>query len=694
MSTAERNALAPDEPAPGVVDALGPSGRDQLLDSYAQRAREEAAGPDPAVWLARAPAPVRAAHERRLELLNGLPLGDLSGKVCVELGVGTRGFASSFPRLQGCARAVGIDFSLAAVNASAAVSAARPRDGGRGDTYLTSRGERIELPDASADLFYAGEALERLENVDAFLEEAHRILKPGGLLVLTTVQAPAVPPPAPAVAAARAPQAPAKRGGVLARVGQLVKANRSLRRLARFVKRRLGGPSAAPVVPPLASLAADSAAVSPEHLGGLTYAGLRRLLERRFEVLQAHGYGGSPAEEDPASAPGLVLLARKRADYRPAGRYVQRRYHHESPYVHYRGGPWEVVSLHRALSGRLATGGEGSWLTLPVEGTGLVLHFWANNWGGEAVVEVGGLRRTVNLYSPAGCFRRVLIDGLPAGRHELRVSGGPGRDPRSQSNEVIFYQAIAYGHSDRPGPDEPADARRARPARSAAERARLREKFAARPWFHTIDLGDGLVTPGCDNSPAKVGYLGLPERLDGLSVLDIGAYDGFFSFECERRGAGRVVAADHYCWTFGGMATKEGFDTCKAALGSRVEEALVPVEEITPQRVGVFDLVLFLGVLYHAPDMVRYLKLVRAVCRGRVILETEIDAEDYPRPAAVFYPGNSLNNDASNFLGPNRACVEAMLREVGFRKVERICSFNMVRRGTRPFHRAVFHAHV
>src|SRR5207253_2316962 len=110
--------------------------------------------------------------------------------------------------------------------------------------------------------------------------------------------------------------------------------------------------------------------------------------------LRAHGYGGpalggSPAGADPAaartwaaqlteqpeSARGLVLLARRRADYRPSGRYVQRRYHHESPHVHYRGGPWEVVSLHRALTGRLATGGEAAWLTLPVEGTGLVLHF-------------------------------------------------------------------------------------------------------------------------------------------------------------------------------------------------------------------------------------------------------------------------------------------------------------------------------
>src|SRR5262249_2616746 len=158
-------------------------------------------------------------------------------------------------------------------------------------------------------------------------------------------------------------------------------------------------------------------------------------------------------------------------------------------------------------------------------------------------------------YSPAGCFKRVHINGLGPGRHELRIAGTDNRDPRSVGNQVIFHQAIAYGPE--AGPEPGGKLARVVPPRSEAERARLRERGGARPWFHTIDLGDGVVTPGCDNSPAKVAYLGMPERLDGLSVLDIGAYDGFFSFECERRGAARVVAADHFCWTYGGMATKD-----------------------------------------------------------------------------------------------------------------------------------------
>jgi tRNA (mo5U34)-methyltransferase len=711
-------------PAAAVLDALGPQDRDALLVSYEQGACAEiTAGGDFTARLQGAPAAVRAAHQRRLELLDTLPLGDLAGKVCVDFGVGSRGFAASFPKLQNCGQAVGIDFSLAALKSSAEISARGQAPYGRNYKYLTSRGDRIDLPDGSVDVVYAGESIERVENIDAFLEEAHRILKPGGLLILTTIQAAPEAPCAPGAAPVfRAPEAPpglVKRLAritprkVFKRVGQMVRANPSLRRIARFVKRGLVGSPPAPVASPLAGVAAGTPAANPEQLGGLTYADLRRFLTARFDVLAAHGYAG-PVDgpgalgldtaaaqawalqfaDEPERARGVVLLARKRADYRPAGRYRQRRYGHDSHDLRLHGGPWEVTGLHRALSGRLATGGEASWLTLPVEGSAVVLHFWTNPWGGEAVIEVGGVRRTMNLYSPAGCFKRVHIDGLTPGRHELRIAGSKNRDPRSVGNQVIFYQAIAYGREDGPGQNGKPAGGRVLPARTDAERARLRQRIADRRWFHTIDLGDGIVTPGCDYSSAKVAYLGLPERLGGKSVLDIGAYDGFFSFECERRGAARVVAADHFCWTYGGMASKDGFDLCKAALGSRVEEAFLPVEDIAPERVGVFDLVLFLGVLYHAPDMVRYLRLVRSVCRGQVILETEIDAEDYPLPAAVFYPGNSLNNDASNFWGPNLACVEAMLREVGFRKVERVCTFNMVRRGNRPFHRAVFHAFV
>lgn len=193
-----------------------------------------------------------------------------------------------------------------------------------------------------------------------------------------------------------------------------------------------------------------------------------------------------------------------------------------------------------------------------------------------------------------------------------------------------------------------------------------KDEIASTTWFHRIDLGGGLVTPGIDNTPLKLTKLHLPQDLSGKSVIDIGCWDGAVSFECERRGAARVLATDWYCWQGNG---KCAFDIARKALRSRVEERTLKVEDISATSVGTFDLVLFLGVLYHSPDPLGYLRRVRDVCREMAVIETLVDAQDYPRPALVFYEGDTLNHDASNFFGPNRLACEAMLREVGFREV-------------------------
>lgn len=198
----------------------------------------------------------------------------------------------------------------------------------------------------------------------------------------------------------------------------------------------------------------------------------------------------------------------------------------------------------------------------------------------------------------------------------------------------------------------------------------VKARVNARPWFHRIDLGHGIVTPGIDDSSRKPAGIHMPADLTGKRVLDIGTFDGFFAFEAERRGATRVLATDKVCWSLSGRETREGFRLAKTALRSKVEELEIPVEEITPWRVGTFDVVLMLGVLYHAEDPFRYVRIAASVCRDLLILETHVDAEDYARPAVVFYPGKTLNGDGSNWWGPNRAAVVSMLMEAGFTRAE------------------------
>jgi tRNA (mo5U34)-methyltransferase len=166
---------------------------------------------------------------------------------------------------------------------------------------------------------------------------------------------------------------------------------------------------------------------------------------------------------------------------------------------------------------------------------------------------------------------------------------------------------------------------------------------------------------------------GAPDRLTGQSVLDIGAWDGAFSFEAERRGASRVVAVDSFCWNGEGWGTKTGFECARRLLESRVEDREVEVMDLSPETVGgVFDLVLFLGVLYHMPHPLLVLERVASVCARQLILWTQIDLAHLSAPAMAFYPGRELNGDPTNWWGPNPPAVVGMLQTVGFTRVENV----------------------
>jgi tRNA (mo5U34)-methyltransferase len=191
-------------------------------------------------------------------------------------------------------------------------------------------------------------------------------------------------------------------------------------------------------------------------------------------------------------------------------------------------------------------------------------------------------------------------------------------------------------------------------------------------WFHSIDLGNGIVTPGMDSSSAKLQSLGVPEDLCGKTVLDIGAWDGFFSFEAERRGAKRVLATDFFCWGGPGWGTKQGFEFARRVLSSKVEDYEIDVMDLSPEKVGKFDVVFFLGVLYHMRHPLLALDLMGSVTAsgGMAIIETHVDMLNFERPAIAFYPGSELNSDGSNWVGPNPSAVEGMLKVAGFKKVE------------------------
>lgn len=198
----------------------------------------------------------------------------------------------------------------------------------------------------------------------------------------------------------------------------------------------------------------------------------------------------------------------------------------------------------------------------------------------------------------------------------------------------------------------------------------LRAEVGGISWWHTIDLGNGILTPGIDDSPRKLQRLCIPEDLTGKSVLDIGAWDGFFSFEAEKRGASRVLALDSYAWNGSTWGSKRGFELARRALGSQVEDMELEVLDISPQTVGVFDVVFFLGVLYHMRHPLLALERMSKVTRELLVLETVVDLLSTSRPAMAIYPDGALYGDPSNWNGINLPALRAMLREVGFRRIE------------------------
>jgi tRNA (mo5U34)-methyltransferase len=221
-------------------------------------------------------------------------------------------------------------------------------------------------------------------------------------------------------------------------------------------------------------------------------------------------------------------------------------------------------------------------------------------------------------------------------------------------------------------------------------------------WYHSIELAPGVVTPG--RAPLEVWNqtlrkLQLPD-LHGKSVLDIGAYDGFFSFAAERLGAARVVALDHYVWSAdmtaymeewrrsrdAGVPTppphlsshwhpaelpgRRPFDGARAILESNVEPVVGDFMTMDLTGLGRFDVVLFLGILYHLEEPLRALRRVATVTApgGALFIETEaVELPGAPdAPFCEFFPGSELNDDASNWWAPNAKALEGFARAAGF----------------------------
>jgi tRNA (mo5U34)-methyltransferase len=203
-------------------------------------------------------------------------------------------------------------------------------------------------------------------------------------------------------------------------------------------------------------------------------------------------------------------------------------------------------------------------------------------------------------------------------------------------------------------------------------------------WFHNIEL--------CGIQTAPDHFLGdfpatkwrsfesaIPQNMAGQTVLDIGCNGGFYSLEMKKRGAARVLGIDH-----------DPNYLAQARFAAKVFDLDIEFREMSVYNVGDlrerFDLVLFMGVLYHLRHPLLALDLIHEkVARGLFLFQSMLrgshtltgTAADYPfdetklfaqeSTPRMYFIEHSFAGDPTNWWIPNRSCVEAMLRSAGFR---------------------------
>jgi tRNA (mo5U34)-methyltransferase len=221
----------------------------------------------------------------------------------------------------------------------------------------------------------------------------------------------------------------------------------------------------------------------------------------------------------------------------------------------------------------------------------------------------------------------------------------------------------------------------------------LRALAARIPWYHSIDLGNGFVTPGEFDLRNVLPAYGFPADMHGMTVLDVGRASGFFSFEFERRGAkvtatelpdphgmkdfvggdtGKQILAERYKDIIAAMGgIRRDFEIAHRLLNSRVEPLACSIYEISPAITESrrFDIVFTGSVLNHLDSPMAGLKAVRSVTAGKLIVANPYEPARPQNEKTARLVGREAKGLTTWWL-PTIACMEEMLHAAGFTKVE------------------------
>ena len=253
-------------------------------------------------------------------------------------------------------------------------------------------------------------------------------------------------------------------------------------------------------------------------------------------------------------------------------------------------------------------------------------------------------------------------------------------------------------------------------------------------WYHTIDLGDGLITPGLYDYRETIRDFQFPDDMSGMTVLDVGSATGFFAFEFERRGA-RVVSTElpslRDLDRFPGQSVENSlskiermifpdgldlesmrrgdserelyrclldgpFQFCRARLGSKVARCYSTVYDLSAANTGVadgFDLIFVGDVLVHTMYPLKALAALAPLCRSELVFAQMLPEGPDAPPAMMYVGGGDPAEDHISWWLPNRSCLHQMLTKLGFRAVDDVgWHEGILHPGGHPFRRAILRA--
>jgi tRNA (mo5U34)-methyltransferase len=213
-------------------------------------------------------------------------------------------------------------------------------------------------------------------------------------------------------------------------------------------------------------------------------------------------------------------------------------------------------------------------------------------------------------------------------------------------------------------------------------------------WYHTLDLGNGIVTPGFVDHREQVAQHQFPASLAGKRCLDVATFDGFWAFEMEKRGAAEVIAIDLYSradcdyptnWAKEELTpnsrtlTGTGFAYAKRALKSNVQRKVLSVYELSPDVLGTFDFVFMSDLLLHLRDPLRALESVWSVTRGEALIAECYDAalETTGEQGAIRFVMNADDYSGCHWWLPSVSALRAMMVVARFQDIEEVTRFDL-----------------